>query len=232
LTAHQRRQLRKVRRQSELDAVLDAGDIPLIGGHGLFLVAGDALAFATSGMVDASGFARVLARADAAVRAQACAHIWSEDHVHVDAYDCATIWASGRSCVRAGGESRVFGEERALITVLDNAEAVCRDRVTARAQGRACVHASGQVRVFADGEAAVRAMGAASVCARANVLVCADPNARIVRGGPGVSARQEGEVNAGANRTRLAWRARHAWQQTELALVPELVEAGPDLRRR
>jgi hypothetical protein len=116
-----RQKLQPVRRQSELDAALDAGEVPMIVGPGLFVLTGDSVAHARSGTIDARDDAGVFAEGGAAVRACDRARVWAQGRAHVDAYDQSVVVARGRSCVRAADRSQVIAHGLARITVLDRA---------------------------------------------------------------------------------------------------------------
>jgi hypothetical protein len=167
----------------------------------------------------------VIARASAAVRAQDRAYVWSDGRVHVDAYDRATVVAAGRSHVRAAGESRVFAGQRALITILDGAEALCGDEVTVHATGHARVQALGHARVFADGEAVVRAAIAASVRARGTVQVWAHRDVRVLVEGSGVAVHRERAGVAATHGLPLLRPADHGFWDTRPSPRVELVQA-------
>jgi hypothetical protein len=108
--------LRPVFRQSELEAALAAGEVPLIAAHGLFVVPGDAIVHAAAGIVDAGAYAEVFASGGAAVRARDHARIWIKGEVHADAYDRATVIARGRCRVRAADRVRVWAEDSVIVT--------------------------------------------------------------------------------------------------------------------
>ena len=94
-----RQTLQPVLRQSELDAVIAAGEIPVIAARGLFVVSGEAVVHAAAGIVDACEDARVFAQDAAAVRARDHARAWIEGRSRADAYDRAVVVAKGRSRV-------------------------------------------------------------------------------------------------------------------------------------
>jgi hypothetical protein len=104
-----------VSRQSELEAALAAGGVPLIAGRGLFVVSGDAVVRAVAGVIDASGHAEVFASDRAAVRARDHARIWIEGEVYADAYDRATVIARGRCRVRAADQVRVWAQDGVVV---------------------------------------------------------------------------------------------------------------------
>jgi hypothetical protein len=92
----------------------------------LFVVSGDAVVRAVSGVIDASAQAEVFAYGRAAVRARGHARIWIEGEVHADAYDTATVIATGRCRVRAADRVRVWAEAGVAVTCEGNSVLVAR----------------------------------------------------------------------------------------------------------
>jgi hypothetical protein len=216
-----------VAHQTELDAAIDAGEIPLIVARGLIVVGGTVAVHAVRGIIDACEHAHVFAEAAVAVRACDHARVWIGERGRVDAYDSAIVIARGASRVRAADRSQVIAEERAQVTALDDADVLCRDQSTVRAHGRARVEASGHARVWATDQATVRASMRASVRACDHVAVWADADVTVTGEGPDVVINRDGDED----RARVVATGQHL-DGAELSQAAELVRSLGGLVRR
>ncbi len=172
-------ELVNVTTQAELDAAVEAGNIPVCR-HGFFSAYGSATVHAyDSATVSASDSVTVHASGSATVRAFGSATVSAYGSATVRAFGSATVRAYGSATVRASGSVTVHAYSSATVHASGSATVHAYVSATVHAYDSATVHAYDSVTVHASDSVTVRASGSATVSAYGSATVTATPHVAV-----------------------------------------------------